>query len=78
MTDKYSIGSELTGDTLTKFWLIEDMYHFENVGFSKTVEGTVKYLICADCEQGPIGWHDLNNKKEFLVAAERVQYIKLV
>ena len=74
MTDKYSIGSQPTGDTLTQFWLVADMFHFENVGFSKTVDGRTKYLICADCERGPIGWHDLDNRTEFLVAAERVQY----
>ena len=74
MTDKYSIGSEPTGDTLTWFWLVRDMFHFENLGFSKTVDGKVKYLICADCERGPIGWHSLDNRTEFLIAAERVQY----
>lgn len=74
MTDKYNIGTEPLGDQLTQFWLVVDMFHFENVGFSKNVNQTIKYLICADCERGPIGWHDIGNKKEFLVAAERVQY----
>ena len=64
---------EPAGDTLVKHWLVEDMFHFENVGFSKTVQN-IKYLICADCEIGPIGWHDVNNKKEFFVACERVKY----
>ena len=74
MTEKYRIGTEPAGDTPTQFWLVEDMFHFENVGFSKNVNESEKYLICADCEIGPIGWHDVRNAKEFFVAAERVKY----
>ncbi|KAI4826752.1 hypothetical protein KUCAC02_030185 [Chaenocephalus aceratus] len=35
------------GDTLTAHWFVDDMYTFENVGFTKDV-GRIKYLICAD------------------------------
>ncbi|GFX21405.1 guanine nucleotide exchange factor MSS4 [Trichonephila clavipes] len=52
-------------DSLNKYWCVDNMYAFENVGFSKTVDG-VKYLICADCEIGPIGWHDLNTKLSYV------------
>lgn len=51
--------------SVNKYWCVENMYAFENVGFSKTVDG-VKYLICADCEIGPIGWHDLNTKLSYV------------
>jgi len=61
------------GDHLDKFWMVEDMYHFENVGFSKAVNN-VKYLICADCEMGPIGFHDPSSPKEFYVALSRVDH----
>lgn len=61
------------GDTLTSHWLVDDMYTFENVGFTKDV-GRIKYLICADCEIGPIGWHCLDDKKSFYVALERVNH----
>src|SRR5688572_3717200 len=60
------------GETLNEHWLVSDMFTFENVGFSNTV-GTVKYLICADCEIGPIGWHDVNIKNEFYIALGRVE-----
>lgn len=63
----------LDGDTLTAHWLVDDMYTFENVGFTKDV-GKVKYLICADCEIGPIGWHSLDDKKSFYVALDRVNH----
>lgn len=61
------------GETLQDFWLVDNMFAFENVGFSNTV-GTTKYLICADCEIGPIGWHDTNNKTEFFIALDRVRH----
>ncbi|KAJ8259613.1 hypothetical protein GJAV_G00171460 [Gymnothorax javanicus] len=63
----------MDGDTLSDHWLVDDMYTFENVGFTKDV-GKVKYLICADCEIGPIGWHSLDDKKSFYVALERVDH----
>lgn len=60
-------------DTLTVHWLVDDMFSFDNVGFTKDV-GRIKYLICADCEIGPIGWHCLDDKKSYYVALERVNH----
>ena len=75
MSEKYRIGTDPNGETLKEFWCVSDMYHFENVGFSKNVGGgTHKYLLCADCEIGPFGWHDTAVKDEFYVAARRVKY----
>ncbi|KAL5967307.1 hypothetical protein TSMEX_004995 [Taenia solium] len=53
------------GDTFPRkieshFWTVERMTDFENVGFCNTVEG-IKYLICADCEIGPLGYHDTHS-----------------
>ncbi|XP_011306108.1 guanine nucleotide exchange factor MSS4 homolog [Fopius arisanus] len=56
----------------TDYWLIEDMYTFENVSITKTV-GNIKYLACADCEIGPIGYMDQSTKKCY-VALSRVTY----
>ncbi|XP_041834301.1 guanine nucleotide exchange factor MSS4 [Melanotaenia boesemani] len=61
------------GDTLTVHWLVNDMFDFENVGFTNDV-GRIKYLICADCEIGPIGWHCLDDKKSYYIALERVNH----
>ncbi|KAG1332640.1 hypothetical protein G6F62_007140 [Rhizopus arrhizus] len=48
------------------FWLVGNMMDFENIGFSKTV-GTIKYLSCADCDLGPIGYHDtIQAPKEYV------------
>lgn len=61
------------GETLNEFWLVNDMCTFENVGFSNNVN-TIKYLTCADCEVGPIGWCDVRDRTKFYVAVDRVLY----
>ncbi|XP_050078761.1 guanine nucleotide exchange factor MSS4 homolog [Anopheles maculipalpis] len=55
-------------ETLKDFWMVKDMYTFENIGFSNTVDNR-KYLTCADCEVGPIGYHDLETKKSYIALA---------
>ena len=64
-------GEEHQGEILQEHWMVSDMFTFENVGFSMTVD-SIKYLACADCECGPIGWHDINEKTKFYVAVARV------
>ncbi|MEE6524286.1 hypothetical protein FKM82_023665 [Ascaphus truei] len=66
-------GSHPEGELLVDHWLVHDMFTFENVGFTKDV-GSVKFLVCADCEVGPIGWHSLEEKTSFYVALERVNH----
>ena len=69
-----STNGESDAEPITKCWLVSDMFHFENVGFSKTV-GNFKYLTCADCEVGPIGWHCIDSKLSY-VADQRVQHVQ--
>ncbi|NXJ99135.1 MSS4 factor, partial [Corythaixoides concolor] len=61
------------GDVVREHWLVRDMFSFENVGITRDV-GNVKFLVCADCEAGPIGWHCLDDKESFYVALERVAH----
>lgn len=63
----------LSTEELKHFWLLEDMMMFENIGFSHTVNG-LKFLVCADCERGPVGYHELSTKRCF-VALKRVVHI---
>jgi len=72
--DKQSSGQ--TGETVTRFWDVRDMYTFENIAFSKTVaEKNFKYLTCADCEREVIGIHYLDDPSHFLLAESRVKYV---
>ncbi|OQV21369.1 hypothetical protein BV898_04578 [Hypsibius exemplaris] len=71
-SDALHVLPDVPGEVLHDFWLVSDMYTFENVGVSHTVGG-LKYLTCADCEIGPIGFQDLQQKEEFLVAWNRVE-----
>ena len=59
-------------EKLSQFYRVEDMFDFDNIGFSNTVD-EVKYLICADCEAGPIGYHVLSTKKSY-VALSRINH----
>ncbi|CAF1171048.1 unnamed protein product [Adineta ricciae] len=79
-TNRLSInGSDHPCDSLELFWLVSDMFTFENVGFSNTVNNQTKYLVCANCERGPIGFSPINPstrqlEKEFYVATDRIKY----
>lgn len=59
-----------SGESLTQFYCLKDMFDFDNVGFTHQVDG-VKYLCCADCEVGPIGYH---RDGQSFVALARVTY----
>lgn len=65
---------EMETENLKHFWKVKDMFTFENIGFSNTVEMT-KYLICADCEMGPVGYYDIRSKECF-VALKRVKHVQ--
>ncbi|KAJ1354535.1 hypothetical protein KIN20_011511 [Parelaphostrongylus tenuis] len=52
-------------EAVTGFWLVKDIYDFENVGLTKSGE-VVKYLECADCEYGPIGFLDAHSKLHYV------------
>ena len=75
MQGKDKDGNSLHDKTeeLGQFWLVTGMMTFENVGFTRTVGG-LKYLICADCEVGPIGYQDVTESEKHYVAVSRVQY----
>ena len=49
-------------EKITQWYRVDDMFDFDNVGFSKTVDDC-KFLTCADCEIGPIGYQGHNSIK---------------
>ncbi|TPP61733.1 RAB interacting factor [Fasciola gigantica] len=66
-------SSEFPTEELDQFWSVKDMYTFENVGFTHNV-GVVRYLTCADCELGPIGFQDTSSDTPlFYVALARTR-----
>jgi hypothetical protein len=71
-----SAGAEqqvIENEKINEFWLVNDMLTFENIGFTNTVDKK-KFLICADCEIGPIGYQNLDKPDEFLVCINRVKH----
>ncbi|XGW29787.1 hypothetical protein V3C99_009100 [Haemonchus contortus] len=59
-------------EAVSGFWTVRDMYDFENVGFTNSVDG-MKYLTCADCEYGPIGFLEPEAKLHY-VSSARITY----
>ncbi|KAK9448279.1 Mss4-like protein [Limtongia smithiae] len=63
-----------TDDDGELFWVVADPFHFENLGFSKSSSSGIKYLACADCDRGPLGYHD-PQRPEYLLSAKSVLYM---
>ncbi|KAF9979366.1 hypothetical protein BGZ73_000060 [Actinomortierella ambigua] len=70
-------GQEDAADPMLSFWIVKDMMDFDNIGFTKTLPSGIKLLACADCDTGPLGYHDTNaapDSREYLIAFNRVRY----
>ncbi|XP_004927541.1 guanine nucleotide exchange factor MSS4 homolog [Bombyx mori] len=65
---------EVQNETIKEFYHVENMYTFENIGFTHTVDNH-KYLSCADCDAGPVGYHDTNTRHSY-VAISRIVHSK--
>ncbi|PVU89794.1 hypothetical protein BB561_005159 [Smittium simulii] len=95
LVDPNSSNSQSESDSISSkkilsgfYWSVSDVFNFENVGLSKPAEGNLRFLICADCECGPLGYHlpetdihNLDSKSdspskdlEYLVSINRVKY----
>ena len=56
------------------FWLVDDMFKFENIGFLKTV-ANAKFMTCADCEKEVLGVHVTDEEpKRYLIRCDRLTY----
>ncbi|CAG8577336.1 8653_t:CDS:2 [Diversispora eburnea] len=77
-TNGFNIKNDTSSSQLQGFWQLTDMMAFENIGFSKTIiETGIKYLCCAYCNAGPLGYHDTTaNEKEYLIAINRARKLK--
>lgn len=58
-------------EKLNEFFFVENMFTFENIGFTHTIDNC-KYLSCADCDAGPVGYYNMNTKHSY-VALSRVK-----
>ncbi|GAA6016120.1 hypothetical protein JCM11491_000674 [Sporobolomyces phaffii] len=55
------------------YWTLSSPLAFENIGFTRSLPSSssqpsnsnatqIKYLTCADCDFGPLGWHDTEGR----------------
>ncbi|XP_075985256.1 RAB interacting factor STRAT [Anticarsia gemmatalis] len=61
---------DVQNEVVTEFYHVENMYTFENIGFTHSV-ANCKYLSCADCDAGPVGFYDMDTKHSY-VAISRI------
>ncbi|CAF4873894.1 unnamed protein product [Pieris macdunnoughi] len=59
-------------EKINQFFFVENMYTFENIGFTHTIDNC-KYLSCADCDAGPVGYYNMDTKHSY-VALSRVKH----
>ncbi|KAF9581688.1 hypothetical protein BGW38_001198 [Lunasporangiospora selenospora] len=71
-------GDVAASEDTQAFWRVSDMMAFENIGFSKKLPNGIQLLSCADCDTGPLGYHETvitpGVNKEYLIALNRVRY----
>ncbi|EIW72994.1 hypothetical protein M231_00250 [Tremella mesenterica] len=85
-SDSSEKGEKIVEKTQYGFWKVSSPYDFDNIGYSRPDtsekaqarggpggEGKVKWLICAECDLGPLGW-SFEGGKEAWVSADRVRY----
>ncbi|VDK60977.1 unnamed protein product [Onchocerca ochengi] len=48
-------STSISAEVINSWWQVERMFDFENIGFTHARDG-VKYLICANCDDGPVGY----------------------
>ena len=74
--DSLPMGAELMDKTQYTDWVnVKDHFDFWNVGFKRTVASNEKYLVCADCERGPIGLQYVDSGKIY-VAMQLVKHVE--
>ncbi|KAI8052413.1 Mss4-like protein [Syncephalis plumigaleata] len=86
-TDSEHQPSSSNTTTDGAFWMVTDVFAFDNMGFSrpvpeqstKSISTNLRFLCCAECDHGPLGYQDqgaesAHARKECLLAVDRVRY----
>jgi hypothetical protein len=68
-----SESSQIHTESINKFWFASDIFTFENIGLTNAANNK-KYLICADCEIGPLGYQNIDKPNEYFLCVSRVKY----
>ena len=56
----------------TGFWELIEQY--DNVGFTRAAGGAARYLVCADCAAGPVGYASADTGCSYIAHA-RIKFI---
>jgi hypothetical protein len=66
-------------EMVKEFWSVSDQFGFENIGVSKPIAGDARaaeyrYLICADCDKGPLGINFNSDPNVYYIANNRIRH----
>jgi hypothetical protein len=71
--------SPVTESSENGFWMVKSPFDFDNIGFSKTAMENMKFLSCADCDLGPLGFQALDCPQVgILIYRNRVRSIQQI
>lgn len=68
--------SSVSLELLEDYWLVPSQMSFENVGVTRSVNPQLRYLLCSECDKGPVGINFLAEPNKFYVAHARCKHIK--
>jgi len=58
------------------WWVLKDMFHFENIGFTKiATKKNYRFLCCASCEKEAIGFC-VDGEQKYYISSDKVIYKK--
>lgn len=79
-------ASGAAGEVLADHFCVDDQFNFENIAVTREVptgsgagqsDRKFTYLICADCERGPVGIRFLDTPSLFYVTSARVKAVSV-
>jgi hypothetical protein len=76
-----SVNAGDAGESHTHFWKVDDMWKFDNLGFTKAIPGAdgqprnFKFVVCGVCDKGILGLQYIGTgDNNIYVAPNRVVY----
>ncbi|KAI9295635.1 Mss4-like protein [Neoconidiobolus thromboides FSU 785] len=73
LVDNVELPEDYPEKSSTECWKIADVFDFDNISYSKLYKDKLKFLACADCEKGPLGYQIVGEKHSYLFT-NKVKY----
>ena len=73
--EKDTQKSDKEGELESEFWHVASQFDFENIGVTKPPfeNADFRYLVCADCDFGPLGVFYPQDASSYFISKKRVK-----